>query len=276
MNEKKFSYIKRHLLLCFFLLLTLYPFVWMFFSAFRTEADLRMRPLAMPNPWTAANLLEAIRSGSFLSAYGNSFLLCTITVSLTCVIAALAAFAFARFKFPAVQALFMFFLLGLMIPVHITLIPLNQLMGANFFNLKSSLFVLSGPYAGFALPVSILILRRAFEAIPKDLIDSGILDGCSNWQVFWHIALPLSKPALATVVIFNFLTMWNEYAFALTLLRPGLQTVPLAIAEFKGEFDLRISTVCAALLLVMIPLFTVYIFAQKHIIRGLTAGSIKE
>jgi raffinose/stachyose/melibiose transport system permease protein len=101
------------------------------------------------------------------------------------------------------------------------------------------------------------------------------LDGCSQWQAFWHIGLPLARPALSTVLIFNFLTMWNEYAFALTLLGPGCQTVPLALTEFKGEHDLRITTVCAALLLVLIPLILVYLFAQKQIIRGLTAGSIK-
>ncbi len=269
------AFIWRHLLLIGFLLLTTYPLLWMALTALRHEGDAQQRPLALPAQWTLANLLEVLASGNFLQAWLNSLLLCTVAVLLAIAAAALAAFAFAQFHFPGRNLLFVLFLLGMMIPVHVTLIPLNQLLGANALNLKGGLGALIGPYAGFALPISILILRRAFEAVPQELLDAGALDGCSRWQVFWHIGLPLARPALSTVLIFNFLSMWNEYAFALTLLGPGCQTLPLAITEFKGEHDLRITAVCAALLLVLIPLILVYLFAQKHIIRGLTAGSIK-
>jgi len=269
------AFIWRHLLSIGFLLLTTYPLLWMTLTALRHESDAQQRPLALPAQWTLENLREVLASGNFLQAWLNSLLLCTAAVLLAIASAALAAFAFAQFRFPGRNLLFVLFLLGMMIPVHVTLIPLNQLLGANALNLKGGLEALIGPYAGFALPISILILRRAFEAVPQELLDAGALDGCSRWQVFWHIGLPLARPALSTVLIFNFLSMWNEYAFALTLLGPGCQTLPLAITEFKGEHDLRITAVCAALLLVLIPLVIVYLFAQKHIIRGLTAGSIK-
>ncbi|MFA6931023.1 MAG: carbohydrate ABC transporter permease [Lentisphaeria bacterium] len=265
----------RHLLLLIFLLFTTYPLLWMTLTAFRTEGDAQQRPLGLPAAWTLQNVREVLHSGNFVQAYQNSLFLCIVAVLLAIAAAALAAFAFAHFKFRGSNTLFILFLLGMMIPVHVTLIPLNQLLGADYLNLKGSLMALIGPYAGFALPVSILILRRAFEAIPQELLDAGALDGCSSWQTFWHIGLPLAKPALSTVLIFNFLTMWNEYAFALTLLGPNCQTIPLAITEFKGEHDLRITAVCAALLLVIIPLIVVYLLAQKHIIRGLTAGSVK-
>ncbi|HOG51844.1 MAG TPA: carbohydrate ABC transporter permease, partial [Lentisphaeria bacterium] len=143
-------------------------------------------------------------------------------------------------------------------------------------NIKGGLVALAGPYIGFALPISILILRGAFAALPPDLLDASRVDGCSAWGVFRHVALPLSRPALATVVIFNFLTMWNEFAFALTLLGPGCETLPLALTRFKGEHDIQITQTSAALVLVVIPLIIVYVFAQKHIIRGLTAGAVKE
>ena len=233
------------------------------------------RPLGLPAQWTLANLREVLHSGNFAQAYLNSLLVCVVAVLICITCATMAAYAFARFNFRGKNWLYMLFLLGLMIPVHVTLIPLNQLLGADMLRLKGGLAALIGPYAGFGLPVSILILRRAFEALPAELLDAAALDGCSNLQVFWHVGLPRAKPALNTVLIFNFLTMWNEYAFALTLLGPGRQTVPLAISEFKGEFDLRITVVCAALLLVMIPLICVYACAQKQIIRGLTAGAIK-
>ena len=269
------GFIWRHLLLIGFLLLTAYPLLWMTLTALRHEGDALQNPLGLPAQWTLDNLREVFASGNFLQAWKNSLLVCSVAVLLAIAAAALAAWAFAQFRFRGSNVLFILFLLGMMIPVHVTLIPLNQLLGANALNLKGGLAALIGPYAGFALPISILILRRSFEAIPQELLDAGALDGCSPWQTFWHIGLPLAKPALSTVLIFNFLTMWNEYAFALTLLGPGCRTVPLAITEFKGEHDLRITTVCAALLLVLIPLILVYLFAQKQIIRGLTAGSIK-
>ena len=153
---------------------------------------------------------------------------------------------------------------------------INSLLGAGGLNIKGSLWCLLGPYIAFALPVSVLILRRAFEAVPQEMIDAGQMDGCTSWQTFWHIALPMVKPALSTVLIFNFLTIWNEYAFALTLLGPGCQTIPLAITEFKGEHDVQITSICAALLLIIVPLLAVYACAQKHIVNGLTAGAVKE
>ncbi|NMA43488.1 MAG: carbohydrate ABC transporter permease [Oligosphaeraceae bacterium] len=255
-------------------MLTTYPLLWMTLTAFRSEGDALQRPLGLPARWVLSNLQEVLRSGRFAQAYINSLLVCVVAVFLAISCATLAAYAFARFNFRGKNFLYVLFLMGLMIPVHVTLIPLNQLLGADMLGLKGSLSALIGPYAGFALPVSILILRRAFEALPGELLDAATLDGCSNLQVLWHVGLPLAKPALNTVLIFNFLTMWNEYAFALTLLGASRQTVPLAISEFKGEYDLRITVVCAALLLVMIPLIVVYAFAQKQIIRGLTAGAL--
>ncbi len=266
----------RQLLLGGYLLFTLYPLVWLTLTAFRQEGDAQQRPLGLPAVWTWENLKSVWQSGSFGQAYLNSLTICTLAVALTLILAALASFAFAFFRFRGKNALYVLFLLGMMIPVHITLIPLNRLMGAGGLNFKGSLWCLLGPYIGFALPVSILILRRAFEAVPGEMLDAGQMDGCTSWQTFWHIALPMVKPALSTVLIFNFLTAWNEYAFALTLLGPGCQTIPLAITEFKGEHDIQITSICAALLLIVVPLLVLYACAQKHIVNGLTAGAVKE
>ncbi|MBR4673088.1 MAG: carbohydrate ABC transporter permease [Victivallales bacterium] len=272
----KTATILRHLLLLLFLLFTAYPLLWMALCAFRTEGDAQTHPLALPKEWVLDNLTAVFRDGGFGSAYLNSLLLCIVSVMVAVAFAALAAFAFSQMRFPGRNLLFVLFLLGMMIPIHVTLIPLNQLMGSGGLGMKGTLFALAGPYIGFALPVSILILRNAFNALPKDLLDAARVDGCTAWGVFWNVALPLSRPSLATVFIFNFLTMWNEYAFALTLLGPGVRTLPLALNDFKGEHDILITQTSAALLLVVIPLILVYLFAQKQIIRGLTAGAVKE
>jgi len=200
-----------------------------------------------------------------------------VAVAISIGAAALAGYAFARGKFRGKELLFLLFLAGMMVPVHVTLIPLNRLMSAGPVRLKDTYFALIGPYAGFALPIGVLILRGAFEAVPRDLEDAARIDGCSHWGIFRHVGLPLVRPALATVIIFNFLTMWNEFAFALTLVsRPALRTLPLALWQFKGERDMNLGQMCAALCVAVVPALVVYALAQRHIIRGLTAGAIKQ
>ena len=254
-----------------------YPLLWMGLSAIRSEGDVRAAPFALPVRPTAESFIRVLSSGGFGRAYVNSLAVCTASVALAVAVSAMAAYAFARLRFRGREVVFFLFLAGMMIPVHVTLIPLNRLMGARAMDLKNTYWALIGPYVGFALPVSILILRRAFEAVPQDLEDAARIDGCSTWGIFWRVALPLVRPSLATVVIFNFLTTWNEFAFALTLIsEPDMQTLPLALWRFKGEHGILLSQTCAALCVAVLPLFLIYCLAQRHIIRGLTAGALKQ
>ena len=131
--------------------------------------------------------------------------------------------------------------------------------------------------AFFGVPFYIFLLRQFFLGVPEDLSAAARIDGCSHWGIFRHVGLPLVRPAMATVIIFNFLTMWNEFAFALTLVsRPALRTLPLALWQFKGERDMNLGQMCAALCVAVVPALVVYALAQRHIIRGLTAGAIKQ
>ena len=266
----------RHLALLAFLLVGAYPLVWMGLAALRPEGDLLAHPFALPGQITLQNLKVVFASGTFGQAYINSLIVCGGSVTIAVAFSALAGFAFAKLKFAGKRLLFVLFLAGMMIPVHVTLIPLNRLMGTGFLNLKGTYWALIGPYVGFALPVSILILRGAFAAVERDLIDAARIDGCSTWGIFRRVCLPLVRPALATVIIFNFLTMWNEFAFALTLINDtDMRTLPLALWQFKGERGMCMAETCAALCVGVLPVLLVYAFAQRHIIRGLTAGALK-
>jgi len=266
-----------HALLIFFLVIAGYPLLWMALSAVRSEGDLRRAPFALPARPTAESFATVLRTGGFGRAYLNSLVIACAAVAVAAGLSSAAAYAFARMKFRGKDAIFFLFLAGMIIPPHVTLVPLNRLMSAGALNLKDTYLALIGPYVGFALPVSILILRAAFEEVPKELEDAARLDGCSTWTVYWRIALPLVRPAMATVVIFNFLTMWNEFAFALTLISDKtMRTLPLALWEFKGEHGMMLSQTCAALCLAVLPVLVVYILAQRHIIRGLTAGALNQ
>lgn len=269
--------IARHLILIALLVAFGYPIIWMGFSALRHNHEIRNAPFALPARPTAQNFSVVMRSGQFGRAYLNSLAIAGGSVILAVAASALAAYAFARMRFHGREILFLLFLAGMMIPVHITLIPLNRLLGHNGLNLKNTIFALLGPYVGFSLPISILILRGAFAAIPRQLEDAARIDGCSTWGIFIHIALPLAKPALATVIIFNFLTLWNEFAFALTLISDQAhRTLPLALWQFQGEHGMDIAQTCAALCTAVLPVLLVYLLGQRHIIRGLTAGAIKQ
>jgi raffinose/stachyose/melibiose transport system permease protein len=260
-----------------FLLLAGYPLVWMTFSALRTDAAVRARPFDPPREPTGENFSRVLRSGGFGRGYVNSLIVSSVSVALAVGFASMAAYAFARMRFRGRESLFLLFLAGMMIPIHVTLIPLNRLMGPGLLDLKDTLLALIGPYVGFALPVSILILRGAFAAVPVELEESARIDGCNAWGVFFRVALPLVRPALATVVIFNLLTVWNEFAFARTLISDSsAHTLPLTLWRFRGEREADISATCAALCVATLPVFLVYCLAQRHIIRGLTAGAVKQ
>jgi len=272
----RLAWFSRRLVLLLAFVVAAYPLIWMVLTACRTEQDARRHPFALLFTPTAASFRTVLSSGLFGKAYLNSALVALAGVALAVTFAAFAAFAFAHCRFRGRQLLFLLFLLGMMVPVHVTLIPLNRLMAPGVLGLKGTLWALIGPYVGFALPISILILRGAFEAVPKELMEAARMDGCTAWGVFRHVGLPLVRPALATVTIFNLLTMWNEFAFALVLVDGKNATLPLAISQFQGENATDITLICAALAVSVLPLLAVYFVAQKHIIRGLTAGALKQ
>src|SRR5690606_26446071 len=159
---------------------------------------------------------------------------------------------FARIGFRAKNLLFLIVLAGMMIPVHITLIPvyvMTQRMG-----IYDSLTALFGPYIGFSLPISIIILTEFFAQTPKELEDAARIDGCSHFQTFLRIMMPISKPALATVSIYNFIYVWNEFVFALVLISsPGKMTLPLGLREFYVHMTVDIPGLVAAMFLAHLP-----------------------
>jgi raffinose/stachyose/melibiose transport system permease protein len=252
-----------------------YPLVWMGLTSLRTEAAVRENAWAPPSvPPHLGNYERVVRDGRFGRYYLNSVVVCGTSVLVACLVSAAAAYAFARMRFRGKEALFLLFLAGMVIPVHVTLVPLHGLMSR--VGLLNTVGALIGPYVAFALPVSVLILRTFFEALPREMEEAARLDGCGAFRTFWYVALPLSAPALATVFIFNFVHMWNEFAFALTLNSDASATLPVGIWKVAaaGPFADDLGAVSAGLVVGVLPGLVVYFLAQRHIVRGMTAGAL--
>ena len=266
--------VARYVVLLVFAIVAAYPLVWMFVTALRTRTEVTRDKWALPASPTLDNFRQILTSYDFPRFILNSLVVVGSAVILTMAAAALAAFVFARMRFRGRSVAFYLILAGMMIPVHIVLIPLVKI--AAFMGIRDTHVVLILTYVAFSLPVSVVILRGFFEGIPVELEEAARIDGCSDFGVFLHVMLPLAKPALAVVAIFNTITLWNEFVFALVLLDPPrLWTIPLGIFNLSEQYGVDLTLACAAMSVAVLPVLIAYFIAQKHIIRGLTSGAVK-
>lgn len=256
------------------LLITTLPFVFLVFTTFKSQADIYSTPVwALPKTLDFSNYLLVLQ-GSFWTYLKNSAFVVVISIILTVLLSSMAAFAFARLKFRFSGAVFGLIVASLIVPVHVTLIPIYLLTRS--LGLYDTVFALIGPYVAFSLPISIFILTEFMRQIPREMEESAQIDGCGPFRMFASIFLPLSGPGLATVAIYNGIGMWNEFIFAYVLTStPAHRTLPLAIWDFQSEHAANMPAILAVVTLTALPLIVAYIFGQERIIKGMMAGSVK-
>lgn len=256
------------------LLITTLPFVFLIFTTLKSQADIYSTPVwAIPKSLNLSNYLLVLQ-GSFFTYLKNSAVVVVISLILTILLSSMAAFAFARLKFRFSGLVFGLIVAGLIVPVHVTLIPIYLLTRS--LGLYDTVFALIGPYVAFSLPISIFILTEFMRQIPREMEESAQIDGCGPFRMFASIFLPLSGPGLATVAIYNGIQMWNEFIFAYVLTSsPAHRTLPLAIWDFQSEYSSNMPAILAVVTLTALPLIVAYIFGQERIIQGMMAGSVK-
>ncbi|MBS4210027.1 carbohydrate ABC transporter permease [Bacillus sp. FJAT-50079] len=270
---QKWRGIPTYIIAIIFLLFTGLPFFFMINTAFKDQFEFLQSPWKLPASLNIENFTN-ILNGTFFTYFMNSIIVSVSTVILVVIFASLASYPLARIKFKLSKPVFMLFLVGMMIPVHSTLIPIYVL--TQKLGLYNSLWGLLGPYIAFALPVSIVIFVQFMKEIPNELIEAARIDGCGHFSIFWVILFPLLTPAISTVFIYNFIHTWNEFIFALILLQSEKSmTLPLGLREFYGEFSVNIPGMMAALTLASLPLLIVYFIGQEKVVKGLSAGSVK-
>ena len=189
-------------------------------------------------------------------------------------ISAFAAYPLSRMKFRLRNFIYGGIVAMMSIPMHVTLIPIFKM--TNWMNLYDRLLSLLGPYVAFALPMSVFILTGFMSTIPHDVEEAAVIDGCNRYSMFFRILLPLTKSGLSTLAIYNGVAMWNEFAFANTLLQSASQkTLPLALGQFKGEHSMDMPLMLAVLVLSALPMILLFIIFQDKLVKGMMAGAVK-
>jgi raffinose/stachyose/melibiose transport system permease protein len=250
------------------------PLAYAAISGFRDTGEIRNRPVDLPSDWFPHKYVEILTGEMYWRELLNSVVVATITTLVVVGLAAMAAFAFARLTFPGREKLYTLFVLGLLFPVAIAILPLFVLIRQ--LGLFDNPLGVALPQAAFGLPLTIVILRPFFRAIPIELEDAARIDGCSAFGFFWRVVLPLSRPALATVAVLAIVGSWNAFLLPLVVFSSADQwTLPLGVMNFSTQYTSDTARVLAFTTLSMIPALIFYVIAERQIVGGLTAGAVK-
>ncbi|HYK04281.1 MAG TPA: sugar ABC transporter permease [Thermoanaerobaculia bacterium] len=283
------SHLPLHLFLLVFTLLACYPILWVFTIAFSGKQSLaivnlpsnptttdRLRAITpWPEEVSVSNFVSVMRDQPFVRWMFNSAIVAGATTIVGVFMACTAAYAFSRFRFPGRRALLMSFLVSQMFPGTLTLIPLYIIL-VQWLELGSSWIGLILIYATTAIPFCVWMLKGYFDTIPKELEESALMDGASTGRIFFSIVLPLAKPAVAVTALFAFMTGWNEFILAATFMDKELMyTAPVGLRFFVGGFQQQWGFFAAGSIIVAIPVVVLFMYLQKYLVSGLTAGAVK-
>jgi multiple sugar transport system permease protein len=261
-----------HIILLLGSFIMVLPFLWMVSTSLKTPTDILREypPRLIPSTFLISNYTTALTSLPFDRFYFNSLLVATCVTLLQLLTSSLAAYAFARLRFKGRNALFFLYLIGLMIPFPVLLLP-NFLIIRQLGWFDSYLALIVPPaFSAF----SIFLLRQYYRGIPLDFDESARIDGASSLRIWWSIILPNSRPALAALTVFTFLGTWNDFLWPLVVTNSqNMRTLPVGLSMFQGQFTVRWELLMAASVVALIPVLIVYFFAQNWIIKGLSVSS---
>jgi raffinose/stachyose/melibiose transport system permease protein len=271
--QKIFTNTLIHILLLSVAVTCLFPMLWVVASSFKTQETVFQDISLVPKEWHFQNYYQAWHEGGFGRHFLNSMAYTVSVVVGIVIISSMAAYAFSRLSFPGRNALFYMFLVAMMIPIPGSFVALYVLL--NKLKLRNTEIGYILAMINVGLSTSIFLLKTFFDKTPKELEDAARIDGCSKLGIWWHVALPLAKPVLAVVVVFNALNVWNEYLLALLIFDDRLK-MPLQVAlqKFQGEFVTNYPLLMAGLTITALPIIILYLMMQKYIVKGVTQGAV--
>ena len=260
--------------LALLVLATAFPFYWAVVASFTPEATLFAEPSLWPGEFVLDHYRALFAERDFWTPIRNSLVVAGTTTLFCVAVGSLAAYALARLQFRGKAAILGFILSVTMFPQISIVSPLYLLLRAlGLINTYPGLIL---PYLTFAMPLTVWLLVGFFRQLPRDLEEAALVDGASRWQAFTRVILPLTVPGLATTAILTFIYSWNEFLFALSFtLGPERQTVPVAIALFRGQYQVPWGQILAAATIATLPVAALVLAFQRRIVQGLTAGAVK-
>lgn len=256
--------------------LIILPLLWIVMLSFQPSGNILNNPFSFDG-LTFDNYVNAISSLPLVTMYSNTILVALVSVLVGTVISFMAAFALTRmvFRRPKVQSATRFYLLaGLAVPVYILLFPVYRIVLAlNVFGTYGALIL---PYIAVTIPFNILLLTGFLREFPDELEEAAIIDGAGLWRICWSVVLPLMRPVIATILIFNIVYVFNEFPFASILINsPDLYTVSMAVSRFQGQYTVDYGGMMASATLVLLPQLVIYAIFQRHVVAGMTVGAVK-
>lgn len=254
----------------------IFPLVWMFYSSLKEKRVFNADIIGLPKSPTLVNYQRIMTNTDYHlgRSMWNSLLVTALSVLLIVLFGFIVGYILARVKFKLNRAMYIMFLMGMLIPIHSLLVPIYLVFKNT--GLSNHWYTLIIPYVAFGLPTAIFLVEGFVKGIPTALEEAASIDGSSFSRTLFQIIMPICRPIMTTVAIINVFTCWNEFSFALVLIKdPALQTVPLAMTQFTGQFASDYPKIMAAMLLTMSPIVILYFCFSKQIIKGMVAGAVK-
>jgi raffinose/stachyose/melibiose transport system permease protein len=273
-NNRRINILLQFILIGF-AIVQLYPLFWLVISSFKSSLEITgSNVMGLPGKWLWSNYNYVLIYTDLSRNFLNSLMYTCATVVASGILSAMVSYAIVRMNWKFSKLVLAFFMTGLMIPVHATLLPVFLMLKAT--SLLSTPWALIIPYTVNAIPSTIFILLGFFAALPRELEESGVVDGCNIYQVFFRIMLPLIKPAIVSTSIFTFLAAWNELMFASTFInKPNLMTITVAINSLRGVRYSEYGAIFAGLVLATIPTIIIYVLLSEQIQKSIVSGSVK-
>ncbi|MDR1105269.1 MAG: carbohydrate ABC transporter permease [Treponema sp.] len=257
-----------------FSLASVFPFVWMLYSSLKSEAEFALNIISLPKKPIISNYINAVKTGHMGEYALNSLFNCVVTVVLVALAAYIAAYFLSRYNFRGRTLVYGLFVAGMLIPVHSLMVPV--FVEYRVAGLLNNRFTLLPVYMAFGMPMAVFLIESFIGSIPVELEEAALIDGSSMVRTMFTIIMPLCRPVLATVVILTFMNTWNEFPFALVLIRDNaLKTIPIGLRNFQGAYTAQYTQFMAGMAVSLIPVMVVYILFYKKIIVGMTAGTVK-
>jgi raffinose/stachyose/melibiose transport system permease protein len=272
--KKKLPRLFQYLILSIIALIVLLPIVIMVFGALKTRGEMFAHPYTIPIPPHWENFGIILQTPSFWRMLLNSLIVALGTTLGVLIVCSLAAFVFARMQFRGKDLAFNFLTLGLMFPITVAIMPVYLVVRQ--MHLIDTLQAVILVQIAFAISINIMILRGFFTSVPMELQDASYIDGCSTFGFFWRILLPLARPALAAIAALTMIVSWNDLLTPLVILnRDTLWTLPLGTMQFQGQYSSDLALTAAFVTITALPAVIFYLFAERQIVSGLTAGALK-